>query len=240
MNNAKVVQSNEIVKRKAWNTTDIKDYIGKKFGRLIIIRESDAYVSPRGSKRTKVIAKCECGIIKSYTLNSLKKGNNISCGCFKIELIKKTLTTHGAANKDNQTNEYKIWAGIKTRCTNKNNEAYKDYGGRGISMCNEWLNDFPQFLTDMGYRPSKSHSIERNDVDGDYTKNNCRWATIHEQAANRRNSNKTVGVRYDESKGKWSARLFVKGELLFNKRFETEVEAIQARKEAEIKHGILI
>jgi hypothetical protein len=92
--------------------------------------------------------------------------------------------THGMRN----SSEYRIWGGIKTRCTNKNSPDYDRYGGRGVTMCDEWLGNFEAFLNHLGPRPSKQHSIDRIDNDKGYEPGNVRWATTKEQARNRRNS----------------------------------------------------
>lgn len=87
--------------------------------------------------------------------------------------------------KDSMSSTYKQWAGMKTRCSNPNHQAYKDYGGRGIRVCDRWL-VFKNFLVDMGERPSKLHSLDRIDVNGNYEPSNVRWATPKEQVANKR------------------------------------------------------
>jgi hypothetical protein len=84
--------------------------------------------------------------------------------------------------------EYGIWCGLKSRCYNPNANGYDNYGDRGIVMCADWVNDFLQFYKDMGQRPSKNHSIERKDVNGNYEPGNCVWATSMEQGKNRRNN----------------------------------------------------
>lgn len=82
--------------------------------------------------------------------------------------------------------EYNSWRGAKKRCYNENNTSYKYYGGRGIQVCDRWLNSFENFLTDMGEKPSSSHSLDRINNDGDYSPDNCRWATSKEQSSNKR------------------------------------------------------
>lgn len=93
-------------------------------------------------------------------------------------------TKHGLRN----STEYKSWCAAKGRCFNVRDEAYPRYGGRGITMCEKWRNSFSEFLSDMGHKPTPDHSLDRIDTNGDYTVGNCRWATITEQARNRRNT----------------------------------------------------
>lgn len=92
--------------------------------------------------------------------------------------------SHGLTNSE----EYKIWCDMKTRCFNENHRNYKNYGARGITVCQEWVDSFEYFLAHMGSRPSKKHSVERSDSNGNYEPSNCRWATDKEQARNKRNN----------------------------------------------------
>jgi len=112
----------------------------------------------------------------------LKTGAITSCGCAHAEMLRQRNTTHGQAG----TPEWRVWKGMHTRCFNPRSKAWKNYGGRGITICAEWRHDFRAFLRDMGKRPSPDLSIERRDNDGDYCKANCYWATALEQSRNRR------------------------------------------------------
>jgi hypothetical protein len=126
------------------------------------------------------------------------------------------------------------------RCTNEKDTTYENYGGRGIKVCDRWLEKDKgvfNFVEDMGDRPSPEHSIDRIDNDGDYTTENCRWATRHQQMANRRNSNRTVGVSHIPKENKWQGSMIVRG-VNYCKRFGTEEEAISYRRELEKLHGV--
>lgn len=94
------------------------------------------------------------------------------------------------------TPEYRVWNNLKNRCSNPNIPGYKNYGGRGITVCNEWL-EFSEFIKDMGKRPTVNHSLERTDNNGNYCKENCRWATKNEQVRNRRSN---IILEYKEEK----------------------------------------
>lgn len=133
---------------------------------------------------------------------------------------------------------YSTWKNMKERCLNPNNKDYDNYGGRGISVDKKWLEHhkgFLNFLSDMGERPSKEHTLDRKDNSIGYNKENCRWATWHEQNSNRKDNNKTVGVRYDPQVNRYKARIILNG-VCKSKSFKTEHEAISFRKELEKKY----
>lgn len=157
-------------------TTKI-NMVGKTYGMLLILEE----IKERSSLGYIYYkCKCACGKEKIIRGRNVRSGHTSSCGCL---LVKHKMT---------ETVEYKTWRSIKTRCYNKNILRYKNYGGRGIKVCDRWINSFENFFEDMGYRPSKNHSIERINNDGDYEPSNCIWADFKTQARNRRTSTKIL------------------------------------------------
>lgn len=153
----------------------------KIFGKLRVVSLSD--------KKTKTNhlmydCECECGNKITVTANSLRRQNGKSCGCLRSELLKIKLTKHGLS----ETREYRIWCNMKQRCSNKSLKQYKDYGGKGIKVCERWIGSFDNFIADMGKATTEIHSIDRIDNDGNYEPSNCRWATLSEQCLNKRDS----------------------------------------------------
>lgn len=145
-------------------------------------------LKPRSDGRNRKFAKCvcECGTEKEVMYKDLKNGKSKSCGCLqkeKASIIGKAKRTHELTD----TKEYRSWAGLRNRCSNPRNKHYKEYGGRGVTVCTEW-GSFEQFLVDMGNAPSPQYSVERTDNSKGYSKSNCIWATAKTQANNRRNN----------------------------------------------------
>lgn len=135
---------------------------------------------------------CDCGTEKIVAGASLRTGNSKSCGCLTVEAA----IARNVANKKHgmsYTKTHQVWSAMKERCINSSHQAFSRYGGRGIKVCQRWLESFQNFLDDMG-EPPPGMSLDRKDVDGNYEPSNCRWATDTEQANNRRN---TIYVEFD-------------------------------------------
>lgn len=161
-----------------------KTYSGKVYGSLTVLK-----FSKRVKTKIYLECKCKCGIVKDVYLQGLVCGDYKSCGNHKSEIIIKRNTTH---NKSNSA-EYNSWSGMKTRCSNYNRSNSHRYVGRGIKVCDRWINSFENFLADMGEKPSPLHSLDRKKNEGNYEPDNCRWALKKVQA---NNTSKNVFITY--------------------------------------------
>lgn len=148
---------------------------GDRFGRLIVRQRAAGVFN-----YVKWACECDCGNATFVSSNCLASGTTKSCGCLHDELVIARSTKHGMHG----TPEYVSWTAMKTRCTNPKSTGYKYWGGKGVEIDHKWVESFQAFYDDMGPKPTPKHTLERNDGNGGYNKNNCRWATKLEQNNN--------------------------------------------------------
>jgi hypothetical protein len=158
------------------------DLSGQRFGKLTVRRL--AYRDKGHRAYFKCV--CDCGKEVEVRSDHLRSGKILACGC----LIGRhhngggRTVTHGNTSFHRRTVEYKAWDNMRSRCCNTKRHNYKNYGGRGIKVCDRWLNSFENFLADIGRKPGPEYSVDRINNDGNYEPGNCRWATPSEQRCN--------------------------------------------------------
>ena len=196
------------------------DLSGMKFGRLTVLCEN-------GRKRGEICWKCQCdcGNIINVSSYSLRIGETKSCGCYQKERTSKANTIHG----DAETSLWRRWVHMIDRCERSSCKDYKNYGGRGIKVCPEWKESytaFKEWSLENGYE--EKLTIDRIDVDGDYSPDNCRWVTIQEQQRNRRDTIKLTFSGVEKTASEWARIACVSpAKIYYRKRMKWTDEQIE-------------
>lgn len=165
-----------------------------RFGRLTLVGEAEASTDTNGAMVRHAMFRCDCGEVRRIKVASVKGGATKSCGCLHREtageLAENTALRHGDARAGQRAPEYGIYRAMLNRCFNPKVDRYPEYGGRGITVADEWRGEggYERFLAHVGRRPDADHSLDRIDPDGDYRPGNVRWAVKEVQANNKRNS----------------------------------------------------
>lgn len=205
---------------------------GDRFGRLVVIEQADAYITPSGKKYPRYLCKCDCGNVKKIDKNNLLKGNTLSCGCLQKERTSAATKTHG----DTDSRLYNVWCAMKRRCYNPDVKEYRLYGGRGISVCDAWRDNYEAFrdwAIIAGYKydaPRGACTLDRIDTDGNYSPENCRWVSQKEQMNNVRYNHRESYHGETHTIAEWEGILGMKPGKILNRMkcgwsFEDAVEA---------------
>lgn len=186
-------------------TPRLIDLTGQGFGKLIVVKMAP----DKGDNRKRWICRCDCGEFTVSLGSNLTRGNSTSCGCNRVK--------HGMS----RTALHHRWRTMLDKCRNPNATQYKDYGGRGIIVCDEW-HDFAKFFADMGH-PPRGGTIERRDNDGIYCKDNCYWGTRREQARNKRNNRIIEYLGKSQTVTDWALEYGIHPRTLFNRLFRSKM-----------------
>ena len=207
--------------------------VGKRFGWLTVIAEAGR----SKDRHIRYECVCECGARKVVSGNCLISGKSRSCGC-------KKNTKHGASRLQNRERLYDVWCAMRRRCKGVNSQDYHNYGGRGIKICDEWdeYDNFRKWAYENGYKddaPKGECTIDRIDVDGDYTPDNCRWVDASMQMFNKRRQKSKLGIRgvyFRDRENKFCAMIVKNRKHIYLGSYERIEDAVTARKDAEMKY----
>ena len=205
--------------------TKLEDLTGKRYERLVVKEFAGFHEQPSGKRRSQWKCACDCGNEVVVTAINLKTGNSKSCGCLNKERIISRFTKHSGRH----SRLYGIWSGMKNRCYNQNCQDYPQYGGRGIKLCEAWMNDFESFRQwaySNGYKDTLS--IDRIDVNGDYKPENCRWATPAIQSNNRTNTIFVEAFGKQQSLSDWAKEYGIKYHTLYARIYKLGMSPEQA------------
>lgn len=193
-----------------------ENLVGRRFGKLVVIKQVEDYITPSGIHVAQWLCQCDCGKTTIVLGGSLKRNHTKSCGCLIAEKAKETFATHhGSYDK-----LYRVRLQIIDRCYNTKNKRYKDYGGRGIKVCEEWLNNyeaFKEWAINTGYK--EGLSIDRKNNDGNYCPENCRWVTSKIQSNNIRSNHYVEYNGKRQTVAEWADELGINYDTLFGRLF---------------------
>lgn len=196
------------------------DLVGQRFGRLIVLSRD-----PEGTgRKVRWNCRCDCGVLTSVSGNNLRAGKTQSCGCLQRELAAERQRTHGATERGNHWPEWGVYCQMLNRCYRPETDSYRNYGGRGIQVCDRWRfgedgkSGFECFIDDMGRRPASGLSIDRfPDNDGNYEPGNCRWATASQQQLNARTAVRLEFGGREMAASEWADELGMPVKALYHR-----------------------
>ncbi len=214
---------------------------GEQIGNCIYLKESSAYISPSLHKNRKALFQCKCGDVFEAVISQVKRGCTTSCGCENRRKIAERFTIHGLRNHP----LYHKWNNMIQRCFNPNYKQYNDYGGRGITVCDEWGDDLQSYFDYVISLPNAMKpglTIDRIRNNEGYKPGNLRWTTKHIQQANQRkyknNTSGFTGVQFDKINNKWVSRIRINYELISLGSHFTINQALKARNNYIIENDL--